>query len=131
MKKIAPLFIALVLFFNVFSVSYAEVFDETQSNIISIKSSEEMEKNLKIDEDGLFYLDGIDKHSRNAEYSILKENLLLTNSMINNGYLKANSDGKIKVTDRYVEYVKKQYEETGYNYYIYADGNSIVLSDNF
>jgi len=50
--------------------------------------------------------------------------------MVTSGYLELNSDGSVRITDKYVDYVQKKMEERGVSVSILADGDTITIIEN-
>ena len=50
--------------------------------------------------------------------------------MVTSGYLELNSDGSVRVTDKYVDYVQKKMEERGVSVSVLADGDTITIVEN-
>ena len=50
--------------------------------------------------------------------------------MVTSGYLELNSDGSVRITDKYVDYVQKKMEERGVSVSVLADGDTITIVEN-
>ena len=59
-------------------------------------------------------------------YSLASENY----EMVTSGYLELNSDGSVRITDKYVDYVQKKMEERGVSVSVFADGDTITIVEN-
>ena len=59
-------------------------------------------------------------------YSLASENY----EMVTSGYLELNSDGSVRITDKYVDYVQKKMEERGVSVSVLADGDTITIVEN-
>ena len=59
-------------------------------------------------------------------YSLASENY----GMVTSGYLELNSDGSVRITDKYVDYVQKKMEERGVYARVLADGDTITIVEN-
>ena len=58
-------------------------------------------------------------------YSLASENY----EMVTSGYLELNSDGSVRITDKYVDYVQEM-EERGVSVSVLADGDTITIVEN-
>ena len=59
-------------------------------------------------------------------YSLASENY----EMVTSGYLELNSDGSVRITDKYVDYVQKKMEERGVSVSVLADSDTITIVEN-
>ena len=59
-------------------------------------------------------------------YSLASENY----EMVTSGYLELNSDGSVRITDKYVDYVQEKMEERGVSVSVLADGDTITIVEN-
>ena len=59
-------------------------------------------------------------------YNLVPENY----EMVTSGYLELNSDGSVRITDKYVDYVQKKMEERGVYASVLADGDTITIVEN-
>ena len=59
-------------------------------------------------------------------YNLVPENY----EMVTSGYLELNSDGSVRITDKYVDYVQKKMEERGVSVSVLADGDTITIVEN-
>lgn len=59
-------------------------------------------------------------------YNLAPENY----EMVTSGYLELNSDGSVRITDKYVDYVQKKMEERGVSDSVLADGDTITIVEN-
>lgn len=59
-------------------------------------------------------------------YSLASENY----EMVTSRYLELNSDGSVRITDKYVDYVQKKMEERGVSVSVLADGDTITIVEN-
>jgi len=50
--------------------------------------------------------------------------------MVTSGYLELNSDGSVRITDKYVDYVQKKMEERGVSASVLADDDTITIVEN-
>ena len=115
MKKIIIFAITFILVFNVTfqtlnASSYETFFSEKQSEEIE-QYLKNLEKNLKVDKNGLLYIDNQSFYAKSSFYPIAEERLLITNNMIRKGYLKADYNAQIEITDKYIEHVKNEYSK--------------------
>ena len=59
-------------------------------------------------------------------YNLVPENY----EMVTSGYLELNSDGSVRITDKYVDSVQKKMEERGVSVSVLADGDTITIVEN-
>lgn len=104
MKKFSKVFASVLMVLTVVSVFSVPVFAFEENAADINKSIESNHEN----------------HSVNPD----------TFGMVSSGYLEVNSDGSVRVTDKYVDYVQKNLAESGVDATVLADDNSITIVEN-
>lgn len=142
LRSVMSILLAVLTLCSV-SLVYAE--SNTIADSASVSSKElvdyarTMEKYLVRNMDGTVSINVPQNIIKAKYHNSVIENVEITNSLIKNGYLKLDSKCNVTVTEKYVNYTKKQIlarqnldatKESICNVAVYAEGNTLYVEEN-